>query len=260
MDFIDEGTGLLGEFVGGFLVATPMLQSLVVDGIITGVGSVVIFLPQIIILFLFIAFLEDSGYLARAAFLMDRLLGWTGLNGRAFIPMLSSFACAVPGVMAARVHARSPGSFDDDSDRAFNVLLGPAARVSADDRRVHRTAFRRGLGGAHAFRHARPRIGRRLTGRLDLKPRIFENPVDSLRPGIAGVSLAGAVERRLSRVRSLEKIPGAGRHGDLRRVDHDLGDELFPAARRDRREYRSAVCGATRRRARVHLGRHGTHD
>lgn len=124
MDFIDEGTGLLGEFVGGFLVATPMLQSLVVDGVITGVGSVVIFLPQIIILFLFIAFLEDSGYLARAAFLMDRLLGWTGLNGRAFIPMLSSFACAVPGVMAARV-------MPDPRARLTTILIAPLMSCSA---------------------------------------------------------------------------------------------------------------------------------
>lgn len=124
MDLIDEGTGLLGDFVGGFLVATPMLQSLIVDGAITGVGSVVIFLPQIIILFLFIAFLEDSGYLARAAFLMDRLLGWTGLNGRAFIPMLSSFACAVPGVMAARV-------MPDPRARLTTILVAPLMSCSA---------------------------------------------------------------------------------------------------------------------------------
>ncbi|MCR9143952.1 MAG: ferrous iron transport protein B [bacterium] len=124
MDFIDEGTGMLGDFVGGFLVATPMLQSLIVDGVITGVGSVVIFLPQIVILFLFIAFLEDSGYLARAAFLMDRLLGWTGLNGRAFIPMLSSFACAVPGVMAARV-------MPDPRARLTTILIAPLMSCSA---------------------------------------------------------------------------------------------------------------------------------
>ena len=124
MDLIEEGTGLVGEFVGSFLVSTPMLQSLMVDGVVAGVGSVVIFLPQIIILFLFIAFLEDSGYLARAAFLMDRLLGWTGLNGRAFIPMLSSFACAVPGVMAARV-------MPDPRARLTTILVAPLMSCSA---------------------------------------------------------------------------------------------------------------------------------
>lgn len=124
MDLIEEVFGSLSGFAGTYLEAAPMLQSLVSDGLIAGVGSVVVFLPQILILFLFIAFLEDSGYLSRAAFLMDRLLGWTGLNGRAFIPMLSSFACAIPGIMAARV-------MPDPRARLSTILVAPLMSCSA---------------------------------------------------------------------------------------------------------------------------------
>lgn len=124
MDLVDFAFGFLGETAGAGLVDMPMLHSLVVDGIITGVGSVVIFLPQIIFLFIFVAILEDSGYLARAAFFMDRLLGWTGLSGRSFIPMLSSFACAIPGVMAARV-------IPDPKVRLTTILIAPLMSCSA---------------------------------------------------------------------------------------------------------------------------------
>ncbi|MCB9399175.1 MAG: ferrous iron transport protein B [Acidobacteria bacterium] len=124
MDWIDAGFSWLSDRASLALADTPLLQSVVVDGMIAGVGSVIIFLPQIIILFLFVAFLEDSGYLARAAFLMDKLLGWTGLNGRAFIPMLSSFACAVPGIMAARV-------MPDPKARMATILVSPLMSCSA---------------------------------------------------------------------------------------------------------------------------------
>lgn len=124
MDGIEFLFSALGAWAGAGLGATPMLQSLVIDGVIAGVGSVVVFLPQIVILFVLIAFLEDSGYLARAAFLMDRLLGWTGLNGRAFIPMLSSFACAIPGIMATRV-------IPDQKARMTTILVAPLMSCSA---------------------------------------------------------------------------------------------------------------------------------
>ncbi len=124
MDLIEWGTGSLSAVVSSWLAAYPMGQSIVVDGMIAGVGSVIIFVPQIVILFLFVAVLEDSGYLARAAFLMDKLLGWTGLNGRAFIPMLSSFACAVPGIMAARV-------MPDPKARMTTILVSPLMSCSA---------------------------------------------------------------------------------------------------------------------------------
>jgi ferrous iron transport protein B len=123
MDLIDGRFGALGTWV-----ATQMpegaLQSLVVDGIIAGVGGVVIFLPQICILFLFVSILEDCGYMARAAFLMDRLLTRCGLSGKSFIPMLSSFACAVPGVMATR-------TIEDRKDRIATMLVAPLMSCSA---------------------------------------------------------------------------------------------------------------------------------
>lgn len=124
MDLIETGMGWVADKVGPTLASMPTLQSLVVDGVIGGVGAVLVFLPQILILFLFIAVLEGTGYLARAAFLMDRLLGWCGLNGRAFIPLLSSFACAVPGVLSARV-------MPDQRSRILTVLIAPLMSCSA---------------------------------------------------------------------------------------------------------------------------------
>jgi len=124
MDMIDAGAGALGEFVGTLLPAQGWLHSLIVDGIIAGVGSVVIFLPQIIILFTFILLLEASGYMARAAFLMDELMLRVGLNGRAFIPLLSSFACAIPGMMASR-------TIENERDRLTTILVAPLMTCSA---------------------------------------------------------------------------------------------------------------------------------
>ena len=94
------------------------------NGVISGVGSVIVFLPQILILFLFILILEDLGYMARAAFLMDRIMGGAGLHGRAFIPLLSSFACAIPGIMATRV-------IDNPRDRLTTILVAPLMTCSA---------------------------------------------------------------------------------------------------------------------------------
>jgi ferrous iron transport protein B len=101
-----------------------VLRSLIVDGVISGVGSVVVFLPQILVLFLFILLLEASGYMVRAAFLMDQLMARVGLSGRAFIPLLSSFACAVPGIMATR-------TIDDPKDRLTTILVAPLMTCSA---------------------------------------------------------------------------------------------------------------------------------
>lgn len=124
MDGIDSLTGMLQGVVTPLLAPWPMLQDLVVTGIIGGVGGVVIFLPQICILYLCVCLLEDTGYMARAAFMMDRLLGWCGLNGRSFIPMLSSYACAIPGVMAAR-------TINDPKARLTTVLIAPLMSCSA---------------------------------------------------------------------------------------------------------------------------------
>ncbi|MER2178964.1 MAG: FeoB small GTPase domain-containing protein, partial [Stenotrophomonas maltophilia] len=101
MDLIEAGTAALGGWIGGALPEGP-LNSLLTDGIIAGVGGVIVFLPQILILFAFILALEESGYLPRAAFLLDRMMAAAGLSGRSFIPLLSSFACAVPGIMSTR--------------------------------------------------------------------------------------------------------------------------------------------------------------
>ena len=123
MDLLSNSFDWLGEFVHAAL-PSGLLQSFLQNGVISGVGSVVVFLPQILILFLFILLLEDFGYMARAAFLMDRIMGGAGLHGRAFIPLLSSFACAIPGIMAARV-------IDNRRDRLTTILIAPLMTCSA---------------------------------------------------------------------------------------------------------------------------------
>ena len=123
MEAIDAGVGAFGGFVGDALPDGP-LRGLLVEGIIAGVGSVIIFLPQILFLFLFILILEESGYLPRAAFLLDRMMVGAGLTGRSFIPLLSSVACAIPGIMAAR-------TIQDPRDRLATILVAPLMTCSA---------------------------------------------------------------------------------------------------------------------------------
>ena len=123
MDLIRSGMAGLGDWTQSQMAAGP-LRSLVVDGAIAGAGSVLVFLPQILILFAFILALEDSGYLPRAAFLLDKLMGEVGLSGRAFIPLLSSFACAVPGIMATRTIANW-------RDRITTIMVAPLMTCSA---------------------------------------------------------------------------------------------------------------------------------
>ncbi|MCI3181487.1 ferrous iron transporter B [Caulobacter sp. CCUG 60055] len=123
MELIDGGFKSAGELVNHTL-PDGMLRSLLADGVIAGVGSILVFLPQILILFFFIILLEDFGYMARAAFLMDRMMGVAGLHGRAFIPLLSSFACAIPGIMATRV-------IDNKRDRITTILVAPLMTCSA---------------------------------------------------------------------------------------------------------------------------------
>ena len=123
MELLSSSFGALGQLVHDKLPA-GLLQSFLQNGVISGVGSVVVFLPQIIIIFLFILLLEDFGYMARAAFLMDRIMGGAGLHGRAFIPLLSSFACAIPGIMATRV-------IDNRRDRLTTILITPLMTCSA---------------------------------------------------------------------------------------------------------------------------------
>ena len=123
MDGITAGVTMAGGWFGA-IIPEGLLRSLVVDGIFAGLGAVLVFLPQILILFLFILVLEESGYLPRAAFLLDRVMFKAGLTGRSFIPLLSSFACAIPGIMATR-------SIQDPRDRLTTILVAPLMTCSA---------------------------------------------------------------------------------------------------------------------------------
>lgn len=123
MGWIEGGTSWLGDWVKAHMVE-GVLRDLIVDGVIAGVGGVVIFLPQILILFFFIGLMEDSGYMSRVAFIMDRLMGRVGLNGKSFVPFLSAYACAVPGIMATRTIASL-------KDRIITILVTPLASCSA---------------------------------------------------------------------------------------------------------------------------------
>lgn len=123
MDIIEGGFEAVGGFVDGAL-GDGFIKSFLINGIIAGVGSVLVFLPQILILFFFILLLESTGYMTRAAFVMDRLMGLVGLSGHSFIPLLSSFACAIPGIMATR-------SISDQKDRLTTILIAPLMTCSA---------------------------------------------------------------------------------------------------------------------------------
>jgi len=123
MDYLAGTVDMLGGWVGGLMAPGP-LNDLLVNGVIKGVGAVVVFLPQILFLFLFICLLEDTGYMARAAFIMDHLMSKVGLHGKSFIPMLSSFACAIPGIMATR-------TIESPKDRLVTILIAPLMSCSA---------------------------------------------------------------------------------------------------------------------------------
>lgn len=123
MEAIKSATVWLGELLVSYLPDT-LIRSLMINGILAGVGGVLVFLPQILILFFFILFLEESGYLPRAAYLLDRLMGSVGLSGRSFIPLLSSFACAIPGIMATR-------TISNPRDRLVTILIAPLMTCSA---------------------------------------------------------------------------------------------------------------------------------
>ncbi|MEO6654936.1 MAG: ferrous iron transport protein B, partial [Pyrinomonadaceae bacterium] len=123
MDLLVQGFGAVGDFVKAEM-PPGILTDLLTDGIIAGVGGVVVFLPQILLLFLFISLLEDSGYMARAAFLLDKLMSRVGLHGKAFLPLISSFACAIPGIMATR-------TIESRRDRFATIMIAPFMSCSA---------------------------------------------------------------------------------------------------------------------------------
>jgi len=123
MDLLEKGFGALGDAVRANL-SEGILTDLLVDGVIAGVGGVLVFLPQILLLFLFLSILEDTGYMARAAFLLDKLMSRVGLHGKAFVPLLSSFACAIPGIMATR-------TIESPKDRLATIMIAPFMSCSA---------------------------------------------------------------------------------------------------------------------------------
>jgi ferrous iron transport protein B len=123
MDLLEQGFGALGDLTRAAL-PEGLLSDLIVDGIIAGVGGVLVFLPQILLLFLFISILEDTGYMARAAFLLDKLMSKVGLHGKAFLPLMSSFACAIPGIMATR-------TIENPRDRLTTIMIAPFMSCSA---------------------------------------------------------------------------------------------------------------------------------
>lgn len=123
MNLLESGFGALGDFAKAQM-PEGVLTDLIVDGIIAGVGGVLVFLPQILLLFLFISILEDTGYMSRAAFLLDKVMSKFGLHGKAFLPLMSSFACAIPGIMATR-------TIENPKDRLATILIAPFMSCSA---------------------------------------------------------------------------------------------------------------------------------
>ena len=232
MDAIGAGFDMLGDWVGSRM-PEGALQSLVVNGVIAGVGSVLQFLPQILILFTFIAILEDCGYMARAAYLMDRVMVRAGLSGRSFIPMLSSFACAVPGIMAARV-------IENQRDRLTTILVAPLLTCSA--RLPVYALLDRGLRPADGVsrrlaRPARAHAGRALrAGNCRRRGRGIDFEADhpprrdaALCDGTAQLQVAVAADGRDSRDRTGMDLPPQRRFADPGHLDRRLGGCLLPA-------------------------------
>ena len=213
---MDAITGTVDALGQGLQARLPegVLRSLLVDGIVAGTGGVLVFLPQILILFFFILALEDSGYLPRAAFLLDRLMGTVGLSGRSFIPLLSSFACAIPGIMATRTitHWR---------ERLVTIMIAPLmtgapAGVCAPDRRLHPRAHRGGLvqpagaGDVRALPGRHPRGHGRGGGAQALAR---QSAAHALADGIAALPRAQPAQPGAGVVRARRHLPQArGRH------------------------------------------------
>ena len=198
------------------------LRSLITDGVIAGVGAVVVFLPQILILFFFILLLEASGYMARAAFLMDRMMGGVGLSGRAFIPLLSSFACAIPGIMATR-------TIDDPKDRLTTILIAPlmtcsarlpvyALIIAAFIPNARSVGLGIGLQGLVMFGPLCRRHRRRDGGGAGAAPFGDQGRGQRLHDGDAQISDAELARRRPRAVAARLDLPQARRH------DHLYGD------------------------------------
>ena len=239
MDAIKAAMAGLGEWTTAHMAEGP-LRSLIVDGVIAGAGSVLVFLPQILILFLFILALEDSGYLPRAAFLLDNLMGKVGLSGRAFIPLLSSFACAIPGIMATRTIANW-------KDRLATIMVAPLMTCSA---RLPVYAL---LIGAfvpatqrRSVQPARPdavrplRRRRRLGdgGGLGLQAHLDQAPLPAADARAAAVSHAEPAQPRPRPVGARLDLPAPGRRHHLHADGRALVPVELPGAARGSRPAR----------------------
>ena len=234
MAVLSGGFAALGATASTTHLPEGLLQSFLQNGVISGVGSVVVFLPQIVIIFLFILLLEDFGYMARAAFLMDRIMGGAGLHGRAFIPLLSSFACAIPGIMATRV-------IDNRRDRLTTILIAPlmtcSARIpvytliisafipAAADLGRHQSA---GAGDVRPLRRRHRQRAGGLAGRQALD--VARLRAGAVHAGIARLQDAAAQQRRDRRLYPRQDVPAARRHHDLLDDGADLVSGLVPAA------------------------------
>ena len=238
MELLSSAFGALGQLVHETLPA-GLLQSFLQNGVISGVGSVIVFLPQIVIIFLFILLLEDFGYMARAAFLMDRIMGGAGLHGRAFIPLLSSFACAIPGIMATRV-------IDNRRDRLTTILIAPLMTCSAripvytliisafiPDTEVWGWVNLRGLVmfGLYAAGIASA-LGMSFADKILHAAGLRAG---ALHAGIAGLQIAAPKKHRDRRLYPRRHVPAARRHHDLLDDGFDLVPGVVSATARGRR-------------------------
>ena len=255
MGLVDAAVGSVGGFRRG-VAAEGALRSLVVDGVIGGVGAVLVFLPQILILFFFIALLEDCGYMARAAFLMDRLMAGVGLSGKSFIPLLSSFACAIPGIMATRM-------IENRRDRLATILVAPLMSCSARlpvyviligafvPAAAITWAASSGCRGSTLLAMYSVGVVVAIGVAWVLEADDLARRDAAVCDGAAELQDAVAAECALPHGRARLVVRRAGRHGDLRGDDRRLGAGLLSASRSNGRRRNCGPAGETDR-----VGRH----
>ena len=233
MDLLDKGFGALGDLVRAEMPA-GILTDLLVDGIIAGVGGVMVFLPQILLLFLFISILEDTGYMARAAFLLDKLMSRVGLHGKAFLPLMSSFACAIPGHYGDADDREQPRQVCDDPDRSVDELFGSAAGLHADDRGVFCGADGLWIYFARRGADARDVCARDLGRgyrRVYSETHGAESSAAAVSDGTAAVPAAQFSDRFSEYAHACVAVRKTGRNRHPGDLDHSLGVDVFSARR-----------------------------
>ena len=227
-----------------------MFHDLVVDGILAGVGNVVIFVPQIALLFLFLTVLEHIGYLARAAFLVDRVMRVVGLSGKSFVPLMSSFACAIPGIMAAR-------TIESRRDRMVTILVAPfmscAARLPVYLLLI--AAFiPKGYRGLTLWGMYVLSLVAALLAAWLFRATLFRGEASQLCNGVALLPAAELARCVACRVVTRQDLRHRGRHDHPRVFDHPVGVGLLPAQRRPSRPSRPRVWRRARTKRPSHIG------